>query len=283
MTWKHDVLAAGYLPLRVKNRLLRAKSTRSPGRLRVLLYHDIPPNCEVVFASQLRWIRRNWRFVTPGEFELMISGEAPIKDDCVLLSFDDGFSSNRSVVENILNPMGIKAVFFVVTNFIKLTKADDWRGFISKFIYPAYTPQEVPDHWKNMTWSDLSYLLDTGHIIGAHTANHKKLCDVSPNLLHGEIVCGADELASKLGVSIEHFAYTFGSLASFSAAALTVAKARFPYIYTGMRGDNATSFQPQAIRRDAAAPIDSNFLLGSLLEGGADSIYSGDLKIYESW
>jgi peptidoglycan/xylan/chitin deacetylase (PgdA/CDA1 family) len=283
MTWKHDFLAAGYFPLRFANRLLRSKGSHSGGRLRVLLYHDIPPQFEEAFASQLRWISRTWRFVTPREFELMIIGQAPILEDCVLLTFDDGFSSNRRVAEKILNPMGIKAIFFVVSNFIELMRSDDWKVFISKFIYPSYSPEEVPDHWTNMTWSDLAYLLDTEHTIGSHTANHRKLSDLFPNQLFEEIISSANKLENKLGVEVEHFAYTFGSLKSFSANALSVAGMRFKYVHTGMRGDNAISLVPCAIRRDAMTPLDYKFLLGSLLEGGADFMYSEDLKIYESW
>ena len=134
MTWKHKLLASGYFPLRIINKLLKQRKTLSSGRLRVLLYHDIPPSMEQEFASQLRWIGRTWRFVTPKEFELMIEGEIPIFEDCVLLSFDDGFSSNRRVAEKILNPLGIKAIFFVVSNFIELSDVDDWKSFVSKYI-----------------------------------------------------------------------------------------------------------------------------------------------------
>jgi hypothetical protein len=90
-------------------------------------------------------------------------------------------------------------------------------------------------------------------------------------------------LEQKLGSKISHFAYTFGDLASFSPAALAVARTRFKFIYTGLRGTNASSMAPWAIRRDAMAPSNSLALMGALLEGGVDWMYARSLAEYESW
>ena len=69
----------------------------------------------------------------------------------------------------------------------------------------------------------------------------------------------------------------------FNKNALEIARSRFPYIYTGMRGDNAKSMNPWAIRRDTIAIEDSLHLMGSLLEGLADFRYKKDFATYESW
>jgi hypothetical protein len=90
-------------------------------------------------------------------------------------------------------------------------------------------------------------------------------------------------LERKLGVKVDCFAYTFGNLNSFSQAALSEARHRFPFIFTGMRGDNARGVPPWALRRDAMAAVDSLSLVGALLEGGADLFYSRNLEKYEQW
>jgi len=253
------------------------------GRLRVLLYHDIAPADEARFAAQLRWLSRSWRFITPSDFAAMISGELPVLEDCLLLSFDDGFASNRRIAETVLNPMGINAVFFVVSEYADLSDTADWRGFIAKYIYPNLMPEDVPDHWQNMTWDDLAYLLETGHSMGGHTAHHKRLSQVAEEELETEIILSADALERKLGTKVEHFSYTFGDLASFSPAALAVARRRFKFIYTGMRGDNARSASHWAIRRDTMAAAYPVALVGVLLEGGADQFYANSLAEYASW
>ena len=65
--------------------------------------------------------------------------------------------------------------------------------------------------------------------------------------------------------------------------ALRVARKRFPFVYTGLRGNNTFKTPPWAIRRDAVQPYDSLNLIGTLLEGGADIQYSSSLKTYENW
>ena len=76
---------------------------------------------------------------------------------------------------------------------------------------------EVPDHWNNMSWRDLEFLLDSGHAIGAHTAHHARLSNISDSELEAEIVESADLIEDKLGISVKHFAYTFGDSNDFQS------------------------------------------------------------------
>lgn len=284
MSLIHSLLAWSYQPLRLGNSLLRRMGVKSDGRLRVHIYHDIAPQEQELFAAQLRWLSRSWRFVTPQQFEDMMIGDAPIRGDNLLLSFDDGFSSNRRVAEEVLNPMGIKALFFVVSAFIDCIEGDNCRAFIARHICPGLPISDIPDYLSNMTWNDLAWLLETGHTIGAHTRTHSWLSELKQaNDLEDEIIDSANMLESNLGFKIQHFAYPFGNLSSFSPAALAVAMRRYKFIYTGLRGDNACGAPLWALRRDATKPSDSDGLIGSLLEGGADMRYVRDLAEYESW
>lgn len=283
MSLKHHLLAAAYHPLRISNSLLCTAGSGHQGRLRVLIYHDIAPQEEARFAAQLRWLAKSWNFVDPQRFTEMISGNDLVREDSLLLSFDDGFASDRRVAENVLNPMGIRALFFVVSYFAALSGEDDWRSYVARNIWPGIKPGDVPNHRRNMTFDDLAYLLEAGHSIGGHTASHARLSQVASENMAAEIVGGADMLEHRLGVKVDHFAYTFGDLASINATALSVARSRFSFIYTGMRGDNARDVPPWAIRRDALIPADSFSLVGALLEGGADRRYARNLAEYESW
>lgn len=284
MSLIHTLLAAAYPPLRLGNSLLRRVGAKSDARLRVLIYHDIAPSEQERFAAQLRWLARSWTFISPQRFTSMMSGKEPIKGANLLLSFDDGFASNRRVAEEVLNPMGIQALFFVVSAFVELVEGDDYRAFITRHICPGLPPEAVPDHWLNMTWNDLAWLLETGHTIGAHTRTHARLSELKQtNGLEAEIIDSANVLESNLGIKIEHFAYPFGNLSSFSPLALATARQRFSFIYTGLRGDNACGAPLWSLRRDVIAPSNSLGLLGSLLEGGADIRYARDLAQCEFW
>jgi hypothetical protein len=95
-----------------------------------------------------------------------------------------------------------------------------------------------------------------------------------------------------LGFKIEHFAYPFGNAESFSERAMKIAKQRFQFVYSGLRGDNVAGASSFTIRRDAAAlqhpatnsySVYSNSLLGSFLEGSADRFYASSRKKIDLW
>lgn len=282
MAFRHNLLALTYPLLRLRTKINRLKNNSSP-RLRVLMYHDISPADSIALDSQLRWLRRKWDFVSADTFGEIVDGKTRLKRDTLLLTFDDGFISNRHVADAVLDPLGIKALFFVVTSFIDLKPNDDWRTFVATNICPGTTPEEHPPWRSNMTWNDLAYLSNHGHAIGAHTVSHKRLSCLSNSEMTREIEASARILKSNLGVEPLHFAYTFGDVASFSSEALLVARRTFKYIHTGIRGDNAARLTPCAIFRDALNARDSNLLVGAILEGGADWRYAKSRARYLSW
>jgi peptidoglycan/xylan/chitin deacetylase (PgdA/CDA1 family) len=282
MSLKHRALSALYHPLRIMNFSLGRLGVVSGSRLRVLIYHDIADHEYGMLKSQLGWLSKRWDFVDAGTFTDMLSGRAPILRDSLLLTFDDGFISCRHAAESVLDELQIKALFFVVTEFAFIN-GEEWREFVAANINPHMQPSDVQDYCRNMTIDDLHFLLEQGHTIGAHTGSHASLKKLAGEALVNEVVESADILERALGTKLKHFAYTFGNLANFSSEALEVARGRFPYIYTGLRGDNAQGRCPWAICRDSAKPSDGRHLVGSFLEGGADRLYAADLAIYKGW
>jgi len=287
MDFKRNLVPYLYLPLRAIHLARSLISQDKNTRLRVLLFHDIPKDSHGLFQQKLEFLSKRWNFIRVQDFGDYLEGKTMLRGDNLLLSFDDGFRSNRLVAEEILNPMGIKALFFVVSEFINLTNQEDQIKFIKTNLYPQCRDQELPENlseMKSLSYEDLSYLIDAGHTIGCHTATHSDLSKITDkkHLTH-EIVDSANSLEKELGIKIEHFSFGFGNVSFFNKSALQIARSRFPYVYTGMRGDNARSMNPWAIRRDTIAIDDSFHLMGSLLEGVADFRYKKDLNTYESW
>ena len=226
------------------------------------------------------------------EFEKLISGDSPLSGDNLMITFDDGFSSNRGVAERILNPMGIQALFFVVSDFVTIDDHEEAKIFFANNICTGLEISDIPMHWRNMQWNDLEALIEQGHTIGCHTKKHASLSNCrSEEELEGEIIVSADRLMGKLGCNIEHFAYSFGGINSFSREALAIAKRRFSFIYTGIRGDNVKVCSPFAIRRDAVSyqlsdneyTLFNNKLLSAFLGGAADFHYAKPRKTIDEW
>lgn len=277
-------MAAAYGALKVAKAIGRPLGVASRNSLRILLYHDVAPEVEAQFAAQLRWLARSWRFISVEQFAALICGAEPVRGRNLLLSFDDGFASNRRVAENVLNPMRIRALFFPVSDFVSITDREQARHFIAQNIQPGCRLENLPAHLYNMGWSDLEALLEQGHSIGGHTRTHARLSQLSAvSELEREIIGSADTLERRLGVPIEHFAYTFGDLASFSPAALSVAQRRFRFVHSGLRGDNARDVCRFALRRDAVTAGDTTALLGAFVEGVADFRYARSRARLAAW
>jgi len=267
--------------LRVNNLIL--KKPRQ-GRLRVLLYHDVGPNEIDFFANQIKWLSKTWKFITPKDFESIMAGNRHIEQDSLLLTFDDGFVSNGIVAEKVLNPLGIKAVFFVVSEFVNFKNKKRSSEFIARNIFPNLKLIDLPNHWHNLEWKDIEILHQSGHTIGGHTATHARLSDLKSMCdLNDEIVNSANVIEHRLGIQVNHFAYTFGDLASINEEALIIAKKRFDFVYSGLRGFNTAETSPYAIRRDSVSPRQPAPLIGSFLEGGADSKYSLSKSTLDEW
>lgn len=279
----HRILAASNPLLKYFNYVARKIKVKGSSELRVLLYHEISIDEQETFKLHLEQLSQNWSFITPQVFEEMLCGKKEIVGKNLLLTFDDGFCSNRRIAEAVLDPMGIKALFFIISDFPSQVKPEKIKEFVAKNILPHLSPGQVHPEWRPMTWDDIFNLLKNGHSIGSHTRTHARLSKLT-NLdeLQDEIITSKLIIEKKLGKKVKHFAYTFGDIASFNEEALNIANEHYAFIHTGLRGSNINS-PAWAIRRDALSPENPYNLVSSLLEGGADLLYKKKIKLYESW
>ena len=113
------------------------------------------------------------------------SSSTPLPPRPVILSFDDGWSSQYAYAFPILKKYGYPATFFVFTNAIGR------KGFL--------------------TWDNLREFTAAGMTIGDHTRFHPFLTKITdPAKLWDEIDGSKKVLESRLGVPVNEFAYPFG-------------------------------------------------------------------------
>jgi peptidoglycan/xylan/chitin deacetylase (PgdA/CDA1 family) len=109
-----------------------------------------------------------------------------------------------------------------------------------------------------LTWSQLQeFARMPGFGLGAHTLTHPDLPSRSQEDARAEILGGADRLASRVGVQVEHFAYPFGSWNR--GVARLVADLGFRAAYTTDGNAISWSSSPHALPRVPAeeqAPSD---------------------------
>ena len=286
MNIKNIILFILYYPALIID-LIKSFLGIKNNKLRVLLFHFIPQEETKRFQENLIWLQKYWKIVDPNTFDKMINGNQEILGNNLFLTFDDGYLSDYYITKDVLNPMGIKALFFIIPNFIKIKEQKEREDFVFNNIFPKSNESDL-SHNKNkllnMTDKEINYLIASGQKIGFHTTSHQKLSSITDDeILIDEIVSGAELLENKFGISIDHFSFSFGNLESFNKKALKVAETKFKFIFTGMRGNNAKIKNPLAICRDSIFTNYSNQLIGSFLFGLADFIYNKKLKVYKSW
>jgi peptidoglycan/xylan/chitin deacetylase (PgdA/CDA1 family) len=268
---------------RVTNDLFSLLIKSKKNKLRVLILHDIPKDEIEKFAILLQWLQKRWKFVTPDTFELMSNGNMPIIGRNLLLTFDDGFISNYDVATTVLRQLKIKAIFFVITDFINLNNNNDIRNFIYNKIQLGTNESEITDQQLNMKWKHLANLIADGHAIGAHTKSHKSLAKMVDSVeMKNEIIKSADLIQQNLNYNVKHFAFPFGNINNINMLSYHVAISRFDYIYSGFRGNNVKN-RSHSIMRDAISTKESKYLIGSYLEGSVDFLYKKSILQLDYW
>lgn len=235
-----------------------------------IILHHIPTKKMGTFKKLVVELRNRYDFIEPGEFSSAIKSEK-IK---LLLTFDDGFYSNYLVAKEILDPLGIHAIFFVPTGFLDAKSRNKQKKFIVQNIYKGkYFPDFNPAEMMPMGWENLSELISNGHLIGSHSINHLRLSEMdNTDLLEEEIILSGDRIEEILGTKVEHFAFPFGDIGSISKKALDIAGTRYKYIYSGIRGRNTSNTNPLAIRRESLN-ISDEIAYNTFVAGGGLSFY----------
>lgn len=251
--------------------------------VRVLTFHHVPEDEMEALRALLHYLSQSWQFISPDEFERFMNNEMSLKKSSLLVTFDDGFKSNLRVASEILDPLGIKAIFFVISKFVAMNELDAWRDFVVSRINLSGDTTQLRIDQCNMNISDLQRLQESGHVIGAHTATHARVGALIGDDLRQEIVGSGDELATMLGTPVRHFAYPFGNFESLSELGARMASERYHFVYTGMRGKNNTCTLNSNIMRDANNPNDNFLETQTFLTGKFDWMYSKKLEKHATW
>ena len=250
-----------------RSRQLHRRLGRASGFLRVLIYHDIPPRHRDTFRRQIDYARSRYRFVGLETFQEMLNSNRPLEGGNLLLTFDDGFASNRWAAEAVLNPSGIHAVFFVCPGFVGCRDREQQKRMIADEILDGLIgPCQVQEHQAPLSWRDLVDLCREGHAVGAHSTIHRRL--VGRPTAHREIHSAGDIIGERLGAMPRAFAFPFGDIDAIDRRAMAIIAQRYRLLFSGVRGNNGPGVHPLAIRRDAVPLTDNMAYFDFILQGG---------------
>lgn len=240
----------------------------------VLTFHNIPPKNFKDFENLIVKLNEKHEFIDPNRIAEINQNEKGIK---ILLTFDDGFYSNKLVYEKVLKKLNLKACFFVCEDFIDLQTVECKNFIIERFKQNIDMQKICDDLYFPMGWEDLFDLHIEGNIIGAHTKTHQNLSSIENEFgLLNEIVYSANRIEDKLGIKINSFAYPFGKPANLNKQVLRITKRRFSRAFTNIRGFYHESLNSHLIYRQNIRPDDLIEINEIFATGRADWLYKRD-------
>jgi peptidoglycan/xylan/chitin deacetylase (PgdA/CDA1 family) len=246
---------------------------KKSGPVAITLHHVAEESFEWL-GSVLDTLSVDFDFMDPIEMEDISN----IASNKILITFDDGFMVQKKLVDEVLTPRNIKAIFFIPTGFIGLSGEQAEKFAKTNFFPESNPPVLSPGSYDGMDWGDIRQLLDAGHSVGGHTLTHSNLCLLEADELNQEIVLSADHLEHKLSIVINQFAYPFGSLKQVNLAAVKQASGRFNICYSNIRGMLKENFGVHFIYRQNIVPGMPFWLVKAAVEGRMDWWYSASRK-----
>jgi len=253
--------------------------------VRCLLLHRIDEYDLDSLHALLKVMDDNFGFISPEDFFTHLRGDKVISATKLLLTFDDGFKSDRIVVDQILKGMGIKALFFVCPKIVETADkiSPDFMKMVQDNVFNGLKPSLLtPKDYNFMNWEDLMVLVNEGHTIGSHTMTHKRLSAIKDaNELRTEIAASKIDLETRLKIKVDCFSYPFGNNQSINASAYKIMVKHYDYCFTGLRGLNTASVSPHHLFRDKIEVEEGNEFNLNILEGMMDWYYwlkKGELR-----
>ena len=216
--------------------------------IRILVYHDIKKKDFKLLYKNLKDLKKNWKFISPKQLENHLNKKNILKGKNLLVTFDDGFKSNLDVEKKILSKLGIKAIFFIPSDFIRLKSKKKIEEFSKKILNTKKIDET--DSISNLSISDTKKLIKCGHTIGCHTKTHLNLGSIkNDKILNNEIFESAKSLENDLKIKINHFAFTYGNFESMSEKSLKLASSRYNFIYSCLRGNNFNNKKKKSYKK----------------------------------
>ncbi len=207
-----------------------ATPTEAGGTVRVpiIMYHSVTPDAknacdyiipESTFRADMEYLRRSgYTAVFMSDLAAWEAGTAELPEKPVVITLDDGYLNGLTVVEPVLEELGMKAVISVVGSYTQQY---------------AENGDRCPDY-AYLTWDDIRALSQSGCVeIGSHTyAMHslsprrgcaKMRGESTPRyrqVLENDLGRLQTELWDKAGVKPTVFAYPYGFYSADSLAVL---------------------------------------------------------------
>lgn len=257
--------------------MVRAATPRP--NIRISLSHYVAPGDHDNLRRIVDWIAARRRILTPAElFELLDRGpDGPrLEEDAHLVTFDDGLMSSYEATRKVLDPLGVKAIFFVPTKILELDDPPEMERFAYERIYRSGRRSGELDehHYLTMGAGELRALHAAGHMVLPHTHSHALLTEIeTQEQVDAELVEPRRALEELLQAPADGFAFPVGTERVVSPFAYEHVRRNYTYCFLGLSGANTEETDRSYIARDCIHPHYSMEHVRNIMEGIYDPYY----------
>jgi peptidoglycan/xylan/chitin deacetylase (PgdA/CDA1 family) len=185
------------------------------------------------FERQLAFYAEHYTAVSLTDLDMYFDRQRWDKErPGLIISFDDGLSSNYSVAAPLLEKYGFHGWFFAPVDFIAAAPSEQLSFSVAHQIVPDSTSLEADR--VAMSWTELRDLDRRQHVIGCHTRSHLRMSPGLPSaVLEYEIITGKAVLEEMLGHTCACYAWVGGEECTYTSdAARMIRKAGYKYSFT---------------------------------------------------
>ncbi len=224
-------------------------------KLYVFLLHSTEKKYFNDYYDLLKQINSKYPFINPSQIDDFYNGKLGCQSKSIL-TFDDGFQNNLSFSKEVLDPLSIKAIFFIIPYFIK--KKNSKLFFKSLFPKNKYIPSDLL-RFTHLSVNDVKELINNGHQIGMHGFKHESATQFNIEKFES-FTLEALNLLREYSLTTIHYSYPFGSKKFFNSNTNKLLGRYFKYIHLGVRGENLpTNHSVKIVKRHTIANMENNF------------------------
>ena len=174
--------------------------------LAILSYHKIGAGpggwdtwyyvSEAIFEKHLAWLRdAGWQAIDCAAFLRGLREPESLPERSLLLTFDDGYRTMRTIAMPILQRFAMPAIVFVPTAFI---------GGLNSFDAGNEPDEPIAG------WDDLRALEQGGVSVQSHAVTHPAFSKLTPPQMEEELRASKLALEAGLGKPVDVFAFPYG-------------------------------------------------------------------------
>jgi peptidoglycan/xylan/chitin deacetylase (PgdA/CDA1 family) len=224
----------------------------------VLCMHSTPKSHIDAFDSIVKFLLQHFKPLAPEELADYFEGKLSA-GPYVLFTFDDGLKNNLYAAQ-VLNAHGLKALFFVVPDFIEASdQTAYYRAHVRKTIDSSFDKEE--EDFTALSIPELQVLMSQGHRIGSHSMSHLLRASSDADMIEREVASSKKWLKEKLNTDVDSFCSPINTNFSISQSSKRSIEKNYTFHFTTFPGLHTEQKDPVLVYR---RNIEVNWSLGKI-------------------